>query len=291
MEQKIIKRKNMRKIILLFSIISCLTIKAQDSTTLASTPTDKPVKNTFYSNVLLYQQTVETPLKGGMQLIFAHRFGSINNGIKDLFGIYGGINIRMSFSYAITNRIVAGFGSTMPNTYDLNGKVAILKQTKSNSMPVSVSLFADMAIDARDKSTYNIYTLYSNKHRFSYFYQLMIARKFGNIGSLQVSPIAAYYNAVEKNRDNLTFGMDVTGRLHVYSSFSVIGQYTQALPSKTYTKPGGGAGFEITTSTHSFQVFLTNYTGLLQQKNLAYNSNSFSDSKNLGIGFNITIRL
>jgi len=280
----------MRKIILFFLIILSGGAYAQDSTVVQKS--DKPVKNTFYSNTLCYQQTVATPVKGSGELFFSHRFGAVDNGFSDLLGLYGGVNIRMSYSYGITDRIMAGIGSTMPNTWDFHGKVALLKQTRSNSMPVSVSFFANAAIDARNKSVYDIYTTYSYKHRFSYFYQLMIARKFGNFASLQVSPIMAYYNAVELKKENMNIGLDVLGRVKVAEKISVIGQYCQSFTKTDFKSyPGAGIGAEITTPTHSFQVFLSNYHDLLQQSNLVNNKYSLAEAGSICIGFNLTIRL
>jgi hypothetical protein len=281
----------MRNITWLFFLLVFSTgAYAQDSTAVKST--DKPVKNTFYSNTLCYQQTVASPLKGGLELFFSHRFGSINNGFEKLYGLYSGVNIHMSLAYGITDRVMVGLGSTMPGIWDLHGKVAILKQTKSNSMPVSVSLFANAAINAQDKSNYDIYTTYSYKHRFSYYYQLMIARKFGNFASLQVSPVMAYYNAVELKKENMNFGIDVLGRVKVYKNIALIGEYGQSLTKTDFnSKPGASMGAEITTPTHSFQVFLSNYHDILQQSNLVNNSFGFNDKGALCIGFNITIRI
>jgi len=265
-------------------------LRAQD--TVNTTVTDKPVRNTFYVNTLAYQQTVSSPVKGGMELFFSHRFGSISNGFNDLFGLYGGVNIRMSLSYGITDYLMAGIGSTMPNVWDLHGKVALLRQTRSGRIPVSVSFFANMAVDARDKMVYDIYTTYSYKHRFSYFYQLMIARKFGNVGALQVSPVIAYYNAVEKDRENFNTGIDVLGRIKLLDNLFFVGQYGQSFTKTTFnSRPGAAGGVEITTATHSFQVFLSNYRELLQQANLTANRYEIGDEKNLCIGFNLTIRM
>mgnify|MGYP000751893551 CR=1 FL=1 len=265
-------------------------IHAQDSASVQTT--DKPVRNIFYSNTLCYQQTVASPVKGSMELFFSHRFGAVDNGFEDLLGLYGGVNIRMSLAYGITDKIMVGLGSTMPNTWDMHGKIALFRQTKSNSIPVSVSLFANAAVDARNKSIYDIYTTYSYKHRFSYYYQLMIARKFGNIATFQVSPVLAYYNAVEKDKENMNVGVDFLGRVKLTGSVSLIGQYCQSFTKTEFKSyPGAGLGAEITTPTHSFQVFLSNYHHILQQSNLVNNKYSLSEGGSVCIGFNLTIRL
>ncbi|HEY9167908.1 MAG TPA: DUF5777 family beta-barrel protein [Lutibacter sp.] len=46
-------------------------------------------------------------------------------------------------------------------------------------------------------------------------------------------------------------------------------------------------GTEFATSAHSFQIFLTNYSGLVPQQNYMKNQNDFFNGDFL-IGFNIT---
>ena len=71
---------------------------------------------------------------------------------------------------------------------DLQWKYAILQQTRSGSMPVSVSYYGNMVIDARSKDNFGPEASYRDIHRLSYFTQLIIARKFNLKYSFQVAP-------------------------------------------------------------------------------------------------------
>ena len=51
--------------------------------------------------------------------------------------------------------------------------------------------------------------------------------------------------------------------------------------------PGISVGLEFATSAHAFQLFATNYNGLVSQKNIMFNGNDFLNGDIL-IGFNIT---
>src|ERR1035441_5176713 len=80
-------------------IIACLCISpvngyAQDSTS-ATTAALNYVKNTFYGNWLIDNQTVMVPKAHSYEFVIQHRFGTINNGYSDFYGIYGSANMRL----------------------------------------------------------------------------------------------------------------------------------------------------------------------------------------------------
>jgi hypothetical protein len=70
---------------------------------------------------------------------------------------------------------------------------------------------------------------------------------------------------------------------------SIIIDYTQPVTrfKENNPPPGVSAGVEFSTSGHAFQLFLTNYHGLVPQRNIMYNTNDFFDGDFM-IGFNIT---
>ena len=51
--------------------------------------------------------------------------------------------------------------------------------------------------------------------------------------------------------------------------------------------PGVSLGVEFATSAHAFQLFITNYNGIVPQQNYMKNTNDFF-SGDILIGFNIT---
>ncbi|MFN3841224.1 MAG: DUF5777 family beta-barrel protein, partial [Cyclobacteriaceae bacterium] len=58
----------------------------------------KPVKSTFESTWLIDNQSVMVPAKGTLQMDIMHRFGTVNNGYDDFWGIYAPSNIRIGMS-------------------------------------------------------------------------------------------------------------------------------------------------------------------------------------------------
>ncbi|MCU0363634.1 MAG: DUF5777 family beta-barrel protein, partial [Bacteroidales bacterium] len=183
----------MKKIFLILTLALFITpLFAQDAAESGKTPVDF----TFNTSMLIDNQTVAYPFKGSFQLEIQHRFSLIEN-VKNLFGIYGSANTRMALNYGVSDRIMVGFGTTKDyKLQDLQWKYAILRQTTDNSMPVSVSYFGNAVLDARSDDNFGPEESYEFIHRFSYFTQLIIARKFNDKISLQVAPSFAYFNSV-----------------------------------------------------------------------------------------------
>src|SRR5665647_1184272 len=131
-----------------------LGLVAQDSTQVDST-TPEPmvkkksfVKNTFEGNYLIDNQTVMVDVKGTFEFAIQHRFGIASNEFRDLFGLFAGANMRLGFSYVPVKNLQIGFGATNDRMQvDGDVKYALLKQTKDESMPVSVTYFGNAVMD------------------------------------------------------------------------------------------------------------------------------------------------
>ncbi|MDX5348042.1 MAG: DUF5777 family beta-barrel protein, partial [Hymenobacteraceae bacterium] len=147
---------------------------AQDTTEVQMdipTRADKPVKNTFESVWIIDNQTVMVPIKGTFEMDIMHRFGTVNKGYDDFYGLFAPSNIRLGFNYTPINDLMVGLSLTKQNmTWEGYAKYAILKQTQSNRIPVSVTYFGDIAYDSRDKENF-----FYKTDRLSFFNQLIIA--------------------------------------------------------------------------------------------------------------------
>jgi len=279
--------KNLLAIILLIFPAFAVYTNAQDS------ESDSPVDATFETAILIDNQTVMSPYQGGLEFEIHHRFGTVKNGITDIFGIYASSNIRLGLNYGITEKLMIGAGSTKDyKLQDLQWKYALLKQTQSGKMPVSLSYYGNVVLDARASDAFGPAETYKDIHRFSYFTQLIVARKFSEKISLQVAPSFFYYNSVEEGLKNANFGIHAGGRAKVIGNNSVIVEFDKLLTKQDIAvqpKPNLSIGYEIGTGTHAFQIFVANYSGIINQRNLLYNTNDFSSGSFL-VGFNITAR-
>ena len=79
------------------------------------------------------------------------------------------------------------------------------------------------------------------------------------------------------------------GRYKISPQTAIIVDYTQPITKflDNNPNPGISAGVEFSTSAHAFQLFITNYDGIVSQKNIMFNTNDFFNQDFL-IGFNIT---
>ncbi|MDB5123573.1 MAG: hypothetical protein JWP94_1702 [Mucilaginibacter sp.] len=272
----------------------------------------KPVKNTFQSTWIIDNQTVMVPVKGTFEMDIMHRFGTVTKGYDDLWGLFASSNIRIGVDYAPINNLYLGVGlDKYDQLWDGSAKFAIVKQTRG-SMPVSVTYYGDLTIDSRKDPTHDIFNRSSD--RIYSFNQLIIARKISDKLSLQVAPsishqnaVAGYYVKVDSTRTTLFermkhdhFAVSVAGRYKIGEATAVLLNYDQPITAHATDNPTPNLsfGFEFSTSGHTFQLFMGNYSLLNPAKNNLFNVNSpFNYSQTGGtkvkggmflIGFNIT---
>ena len=260
----------------------------------------KPVRFTFGTTILIDNHTVATPYKGGLELEIHHRFSLIEN-YHNLFGIFGSANTRIGLNYGITDKLMIGAGTTKDyKLQDIQWKYLILQQTEDNSMPVSLSYYGNILADLRKEVEFGPAASYKDIHRFSYFTQLIIARKMSEKVSIQIAPSMAYFNSVPRISDtegykNLNFGFSAGGRANLFGAHSVLLEYDQLITKQDtgaeleQPKPNLSLGWEINTATHTFQIFVANYNQIINQRNLVFNTNDFTKGDYL-VGFNVTVR-
>jgi len=255
-----------------------------------------PVRSPYDSEWVIDNQTWVIPTQNNLNYVIQHRFGTIENGHEELWGIYApGANIRMGMNYSRSNRVNIGMGITKKNMYtDLNLKWNILEQTRSGSMPVALTYYGNMAIDGRPDENFGVHYTFNN--RFSYFSELIVTRKYTDWLTLAVGGRYSHYNTVDSAMDHDRFGLHFNGRVKFSPQSAFIFQYDQPLgiesasehnPAPDPAKPNFGFGIEIATSTHAFQIFVASADGLLPQDNMMFNTRDIS-KKQWMLGFVIT---
>ena len=252
-------------------------LMAQDSSAAAlpAAKTKSYVKNTFSGNYLIDDQTVMVPVKKTFGFYISHHFGLVNEGISNFFGVFQLANMQFSLTYVPVKDLQLGFGFGNYNM-EVNGnaKYALLKQTKDGSMPVSVTYFGLAAMNTQKASTSNY--IVTTADRFSYFNQILIARKVTDKLSLQVgiaithfNNVAGYYDSTGKiqsqmQNNNLTFCAG--GRYQVSPGMAIIVNYDQPLTQNPTNNPQ--PNISSLTTDQCAQRFLApaGITGLWQIK-------------------------
>lgn len=256
---------------------------------------DKPERPAFESSSIIDNQTNVLYSKNSLEIMMQHRFGSINEE-NSLLGIYGAnSNIRIGATYSILDWVTVGYGITKKyRMSDFSLKVGILNQTRSGRTPVSLTYYGNIGIDGRSGDA-NDGVFITRQDRYSYFHQLIIAKRFNSKLSLQLAPSFAHYNAVDFGLENDRISIAFGGRYKVSDQTSIIFDYSQPLTKfiddpvtgLSYNNAGISIGTEFATSAHAFQIFITNLNGIVPQQNYMKNTNEFSGDGIL-IGFNIT---
>ena len=270
----------------------------------------KPVKNTFNSIWIIDNQTVMVPNKKTFEFDIQHRFGTVEKGYEDFWGLFAPSNIRIGFTYAPINKLNIGLGITKSNMLvDGSVKYGIIQQTKG-IYPLSVTYYGNAAVNTT-KDEDNIFEY--NSYRWTFFNQLIIARKFNDRLSLQIAPSVSHQNyvygyykkvdsatkVVDNEMEHNHFAIALSGKYKLTEVTSFIFNYDQPLTKHVSNNPAPNFSFglEFTTSNHAFQLFMGNYSYLSPQRNNLFNQNSPGIDFNGGlhstqaqylIGFNMT---
>ncbi len=284
----------MKRAFLIWSILLPISfmIYGQDE----EQPKDLPVRSPFASGILIDNQTTVISTPGTMEYFIQHKFGKMNNGISDVFGIYApGANIRMALTYVPVKNLQVGYGLSRINMYsDFSVKYTLLEQTRKNTIPVAVALYGNMAIDSREDEAFGKNYQFTN--RLSYFSQIIIGRKFNYWLSLQANASFTHYNITEDLIDHDKISVGLNGRVNLSPRSSIIFQYDMPLKIKQITeyreftnpaKPNIGLGWEIRTSTHAFNIYMSSTDAMLPQHTAMFNQNDFTNG-DLMFGFTIT---
>jgi hypothetical protein len=258
-------------------------------------PDQRPVRSTFQSALLLNNQSVMVPAKGTFEFDIIHRFGTVGNGYEDLFGFYASSNIKLGFTYAPKERLSIGFGLTKrKHILDFNAKYAIIQQTRSGSVPVSVTYFGNMAVDSRKEEVRG--EVFHSSDRLSFFNQLIVARRVSSAFSVQLAGSMSHFNLIDKTMKNDHFAVALGGKIKIMETMSGLFNIDQPVTKHDLGNPNPNVSFgiEVATSSHAFQIFLGNYSAIIPQENNVFNSNNIKpeEGETLGdnflIGFNIT---
>jgi hypothetical protein len=280
-------------IILLFSIP--VEIWAQDPNLLDMLEKEEKAKPAtdyataiFKTTRVINAHSIEQLAGGVLDVKISHRFGTLNTGLYELFGL-DNASIRLGADYGITNWLMVGLGrSSFEKQYDGFMKIKILKQSRgSRSMPLSLSGFAGIYYNTlkwADTARINY-----NSSRLNYVFQLIAARKFSEGFSLQISPTLVHYNLVPKATDRNDFlSVGIGARQKITKRVSINMEYYYQIPGYKMegTENALSLGFDIETGGHVFQLIFTNSTGIAENQYVTRTNGRWQDG-DIHFGFNI----
>jgi hypothetical protein len=296
--------KNIRKTLgLILMGIWMQPVIAQEASTPATEPeaaTVTPVKNTFENSVQINNQTTQVNAKNELGFMIQHRFGVIKDGY-DLYGIYAPANIRLGLTYGITKDFTVGLGVTKARMqYDLEWKYKILQQSKGGGSPITLTYYGDIARSEAASSKFkNQVGELVESNRLTFYHEIMASYKLNSHFSFQASVFYAHLNIVDSallTHDRI--GYSIIGRYKFSPQSSVLIGFNSNMVSldknlspftntKDPLKPDFSIGYEVSTGSHQFQIFIAAADAILNQDVRFSNQNDFFN-KQILFGFNIT---
>jgi len=282
----------MRLFLVCFLLISN-SLFSQDSLEdiLGSTSSSaKPISTTFSSTRIVNSHSVEMIPKGVGEFRISHRFGTIEEGFYDIFGL-DQAKIRLGYDYGITDKIMVGFGrNSHKKVYDIFGRFSFLNQTIDNSIPITLQyLFASSMKTLR----------YGKKipfmQRFAQINQVLIAKKINNL-SLQIMP-SIMIHEYEGYDKKIFSGVGAAARYLVGKRVAINVEYFARLRhnengSQEFNRIFNenynslGLGIDIEAGGHVFQFHFSN-TNTMNEQAFMFETDKTWEKGEICFGFNI----
>lgn len=278
---------NKFKLFVLFTALSLPSLAQVDLFAEKEEPVTDIVTSTFKTTRIVNGHSIENVGAGILDFRILHRFGQFSDGAYNLFGL-DLASVRLGLDYGITKNWMVGIGrSTFEKQFDAFTKIRLLSQTTgAKNFPISVS-YAGSAIYKSVKNTNTTDAPYESD-RLSYAHQLIIARKFGDYFSLQLTPTILHYNLVSNpDLPNDFKSLGIASRVRLTKRLNLTGEYFYRFDKIPTYQNSLSVGFDIETGGHVFQLHMTNSTGMTERTFINETTGEWGKG-NIRFGFNIS---
>ncbi|MCG8373869.1 MAG: DUF5777 family beta-barrel protein, partial [Balneolales bacterium] len=137
---------------------------------------DGPVDELFLIGSIAGMSTVTNLEARNLNSLIMHNFGTVDSGIEEFWGLDQGAAVRLGIDYGITDKLTVGIGRTSrEDNVDLRFKYTLLRQLKSDKIPVEIAVKGDIGANTQENFSYEDFTLVE---RLNYLGAVMVARKF-----------------------------------------------------------------------------------------------------------------
>jgi hypothetical protein len=276
----------------LFLLVTSFSLQAQeDLMELLEEETNEPTIEyayaTFKTTRIINGQSIENPAHGVLNFVIGHRFGTISDGAYDLFGL-DNATVRLALEYGITDRLAIGIArSTVRKTVDGMIKYKILRQSSGlRNMPISISYFGSMAVNGLKYEDPDRENYFSS--RFYFNHQLLIARKFSNAFSFQLTPGMVHRNLVESPEDpNDIYSLGFGSRVKLSRMVTLNAEYfLQLNQNRASNFDAIALGFDIETGGHIFSLHITNSRSMIAEYSIPETTGDILEG-DIYFGFNV----
>jgi Membrane bound beta barrel domain (DUF5777) len=285
----------MKKILLLIIPLSIFAIKGfsqKDTSLLSLIETDDEVNYTKYSfktNRIINLHSLESTAEGVMDVKISHRFGTVDEGIYNLFGMDVATQ-RIGVDYGITDQLTVGVNrNSVKKAFDGFIKYKFLRQsTGKRNMPITAAIMTSAAIETQKWDNPDRDNYFSS--RLYYTTQLIVGRKFNDYFTLELVPTYIHRNLIKTaDEKNDVMALGVGGRIRLTRRMTFNGEYVYVLPNQLSSayKNSLSIGLDIETGGHVFQLHFTNSTSMSEYGFITQTENNWGKNA-VRFGFNVS---
>lgn len=244
--------------------------------------------NAFKSTRVINGHSMEMLGKGVLDFRILHRFGSVSDGIQELFGL-DQASMRMGFDYGVSRNFTVGIGrSTLNKELDGYAKIRIFHQhTGEKAIPFSLLWVSGATMTT---TTIQQTKLNNITNRMGYYHSLIIGRKFNENFTLQLSPTLVHRNLVQyitDKNDMVALGIGTRYKISKRSAI-VLDMYPIVYGARAYynTMPLS-IGMDIETGGHVFQLHVSNSRGMNEKAFIGETTQEWGKGQ-INFGFNLS---
>jgi hypothetical protein len=283
----------MKKILAFFLLLLSLASFGQEEDLLKGlvdeTPKKEFVFNAFKSSRVIMSHSMEMLRPGVLDFRILHRFGPVNQGLSEFFGL-DQATIRLGLDYAVSNNLTVGIGRGSFKK-ELDGFIKwrpVQQATGPKALPFSLVLVGGATLIGApwsDTSRVNYFT-----SRLGYYSQAIVGRKFNESLTLQLMPTILHRNLVETKADeNDLYAAGIGGRVKLNRRISLNFDYYYVVNQNAARKVNNplSLGLDIETGGHVFQLHFTNAVGMNERVFLTETTNDWGKG-DIQFGFNIS---
>lgn len=231
---------------------------------LDSVPVRQKVTGAFKSTRVINGHSIEQLPAGQLELRFLHRFGTLQQGFEDFFGL-DQATMRFGLDYGVTKSLTLGLGrSTYKKEWDAFVKYRLLQQESGSAARIPVTLtwvsgITTSTLDYPDEDPRSEF-----RYRLGYYHSLLIGRKFSNQFSAQLSPTWVHQNLVDSvSNFNNTGALGIGLRYKLSRRVALVTDYHWIFAGKQPNSYNPfSVGVDIETGGHVFQLHFSNATGM-----------------------------
>lgn len=248
------------------------------------------VKSVFKATRLINGHTNETVPNHHLDFRIAHRFGYLNSGAYNAFGL-DNATVRLSLEYGITDRLMVGLGRSSYNKwYDGFAKYKLVEQKSGGGSPLGVTVFTNAAYSDLIVTLPNPSEKLELADKMTYTAQVLLTRKFSERFSALLAPTMVHRNLVATEKDeNSVYALGVGGRFKLSKRVSFNAEWFAQAPGENAkrNKNAFALGFDIETGGHVFQLHCTNAIAMIEQGFIATTQGDWGNG-DIQFGFNIS---